>query len=80
MGLAAISLTALFVPESKAPQPRRLDPVGQLLVIVMLGSLDLRDHRGPGAGWRSPGDLGFFGARGGRARGLLAYEPRRASP
>ena len=39
VGIAAIVLTALFVPESKAPRPRRLDPVGQLLVIAMLGSL-----------------------------------------
>src|SRR5262249_45612690 len=28
-----------FVPDSKAPQPRRIDPVGQLLVVMMLASL-----------------------------------------
>ena len=39
VGLAAISLTALFVPESRAERGRRADPVGQVLVIVMLGSL-----------------------------------------
>ena len=39
VGIAALVLTALFVPESKAPRPRRLDPFGQLLVIAGLGSL-----------------------------------------
>jgi EmrB/QacA subfamily drug resistance transporter len=38
-GIAAIALTALFVPESRAPRPRRIDPVGQLLVILGLGLL-----------------------------------------
>src|SRR4029077_7821313 len=37
--LAAIVLTAVFVPESRAPRPRRLDPVGQVLVILALSSL-----------------------------------------
>ena len=35
-----------IVPESRAERPRRLDPVGQLLVIVTLGLTHLRDHRG----------------------------------
>src|SRR5207302_1572004 len=39
IGLAAILLTALYVPESRAERPRRLDPVGQLLVIAGLGFL-----------------------------------------
>ncbi len=39
VGLAALALTLRFVPESRAPHARRLDPVGQLLVIVLLGSL-----------------------------------------
>src|SRR3954447_15892854 len=36
VGVAAIILTALFVPESRAARPRRLDPVGQVLVILAL--------------------------------------------
>src|SRR5947209_15933317 len=39
VGLLAITLTTMFVPESRAPRPRRLDPVGQGLVIVALASL-----------------------------------------
>src|ERR1044072_2104833 len=39
VGLAAVALTARFVPESRAPKPRRADPIGQLLVISVLGAL-----------------------------------------
>jgi MFS family permease len=45
IGLAAILLTARFVPESRAPRPRRPDPVGQGLVILMLASLPRRSSR-----------------------------------
>src|SRR6516165_9577166 len=47
VGLAAISLTALFVPDSKAPRSRRADPVGQFLIIIMLGSLAYAIIEGP---------------------------------
>ena len=36
IGAIALVLTAAFVPESRAEHPRRLDPVGQLLVIAAL--------------------------------------------
>ncbi|HEX4751644.1 MAG TPA: MFS transporter, partial [Solirubrobacterales bacterium] len=39
VGIAAIILTQKFVPESKAPHPRRFDPVGQVLMILTLGLL-----------------------------------------
>src|SRR5271165_5478125 len=39
VGIAAIVLTALFVPESKADRARRPDPVGQVLLIILLASL-----------------------------------------
>src|SRR5580692_12905355 len=39
VGIAAIALATRFVPESRAPRARRPDPVGQALLIVMLGSL-----------------------------------------
>jgi EmrB/QacA subfamily drug resistance transporter len=53
IGLAAFVLTALFVPESRAPRPRRLDPVGQALVMVLLGGLTFAIIEGPRAGWLS---------------------------
>ncbi|MDQ2737485.1 MAG: MFS transporter, partial [Actinomycetota bacterium] len=37
IGVAAIVLAGIFVPESKAPTARRLAPLGQILVIAVLG-------------------------------------------
>ncbi len=80
VGLAAVLLTALFVPESRAPKARRVDPVGQLLVIVMLASLTYAVIEGPSAGWSSTEILGFFVLSAAALAGLLTYEPRRADP
>ena len=60
MGIAALVLTALFVPESKAPRPRRLDPFGQLLVIAGLGSLTYAVIEGPAYGWGSARIVSFL--------------------
>ncbi|WP_426508252.1 MFS transporter [Dactylosporangium sp. McL0621] len=38
IGIAAIVLSALFVPESRAPRPRRVDVPGQIIVLVLLAS------------------------------------------
>src|ERR1700750_2857284 len=50
VGVAAIILTALFVPESRATRYRRPDPVGQVLVIVLLASLTYAIIEGPALG------------------------------
>src|SRR5438067_7865996 len=47
IGLVAILLTARYVPESKAQRPRRVDPVGQALVIAALASLTYAIIEGP---------------------------------
>jgi EmrB/QacA subfamily drug resistance transporter len=80
IGLAAVSLTALFVPDSKAPRARRPDPVGQILVIAMFGSLAYAIIEGPSFGWMSPKVFGFFVLATAALAILLAYEPRRAEP
>jgi len=80
VGLAALVLTALFVPESKAPRPRRVDPAGQVLVIIMLASLTYGIIEGPSAGWVSARILGCFALAAIAAAGLVAYEPRRQEP
>jgi EmrB/QacA subfamily drug resistance transporter len=80
VGLAAIVLTALFVPESRAARPRRLDPVGQVLVIVMLASLTYAIIEGPRAGWLSPLIVSLFTVAAASAAGLVAYELRRREP
>ena len=80
IGLAAALLTALFVPESRAPRPRRIDPAGQLLVIVTLGSLTYGIIEGPGSGWASAKILSFFALALVALGLLLWYEPRRDEP
>src|SRR3954447_22270689 len=62
LGLAAILLTLRFVPESRAPRPRRFDPVGQVLVMVLLASITFGIIEAPEAGWSSPAILTAFSA------------------
>ncbi|GAB3565053.1 MFS transporter [Amycolatopsis endophytica] len=80
VGVAALVLTAVFVPESKAPRARRLDPVGQLLVVVVLASLTYGIIEAPHHGWLSGLTVGCFAVAVVAAAGLLAYERRRAEP
>ena len=49
IGITAFVLAALFIPESRAERPRRIDPVGQALVIVILLSLTYAIIEGPRA-------------------------------
>ncbi len=77
---AAVILTALFVPESRAPRARRIDPVGQLLVIVALASLTYAIIEGPSAGWSSAQTIGLFALAILALAALIAYEPRRQDP
>jgi EmrB/QacA subfamily drug resistance transporter len=80
VGVAAIILTALFVPESKAPRARRLDPIGQLLIIVLLAGLVYGLIEGPGSGWFSGKILGCFALSAAALVALVSYEPRREEP
>ncbi|HEY1625929.1 MAG TPA: MFS transporter [Streptosporangiaceae bacterium] len=80
VGLLAISLTALFVPDSKAPRSRRSDPVGQFLLIAVLGGLAYAIIEGPSLGWRSPWIFGACGLSIAALAVLLAYEPRHPEP
>jgi EmrB/QacA subfamily drug resistance transporter len=71
VALAAIALTLRFVPESKAPTPRRFDPVGQVLVTVLLATLTF--------GIIESTPVAFV-ASAAALIGLLVYEPRRSEP
>jgi EmrB/QacA subfamily drug resistance transporter len=77
---AALAGTARFVPESRAARPRRFDPVGQALVILVLGSLVGAIIESGRLGWTSPVILGLLAASVLGLAGLLRYEPRRADP
>jgi predicted MFS family arabinose efflux permease len=80
IGLAAIALTARFVPESRARRPRRPDPVGQALIVVMLGSLTYAIIEGPALGWRAPAIVALFATSAAALAVFVAYEARRAEP
>ena len=80
IGLVAILLTALYVPESRAARPRRLDPVGQLLVIVGLAALTFAIIEAPQAGWTSPQTLGVFALAAVSLVALVPYELHRRDP
>ena len=81
VGLAALILTALFVPESRAEHPRRLDPVGQLLVIVALASLTYAIIEGPSAaGSPARRSSACSSVAGACILGLVVYERRRVEP
>jgi EmrB/QacA subfamily drug resistance transporter len=80
IGLAAIVLTAIFVPESRASRARRADPVGQILVTVMLGSVIYAIIEGPVAGWRSARISGLFAAGATALVVLIVYEARHREP
>jgi EmrB/QacA subfamily drug resistance transporter len=80
VGLAAIVLAQIFVPESKAPRARRIDPVGQLLMLGALAAVTSGVTEGPRLGWSSPLIVGLFAGAGLAAVGLLRHEPRLEEP
>jgi EmrB/QacA subfamily drug resistance transporter len=80
VGVAAIALTARFVPESRADHPRRLDPIGQILVIVFLASLTYSIIQGPEAGWGSALIVSLFALAVVSFGSLVWYERRRFEP
>lgn len=80
VGIAAIILTAARVPESKAARARRLDPVGQVLVIVLLGALSYGIIEGPAYGWGAARILACFAIAIATLAAFVWYEPRCAEP
>lgn len=76
----AIAATARYVPESRAPHARRPDPVGQLLVVVLLASVVTGVIEGTRAGWGSPLIVGLGGLALVALVGLLVWERRRREP
>ncbi len=80
IGVAALVLTALFVPESRAAHPRRPDPVGQVLVVVLLASLVYAVIEAPQRGWTAPLTVVLLAMSGVAAIALVHYERRHAEP
>jgi len=80
IAVAAIVLTQLFVPESRAARPRRIDPPGQALMIVLLVSLVYALIEAPGRGWTSPLILALLAVALVAALLFVAVESRVAEP
>ncbi len=80
IGLLAITLAALFVPESKAARARAFDPVGQVLLLLVLASVTFAVIEGQHHGWESPLIVTLFGGAALLLGGFLLYEPRRKEP
>jgi len=80
VGIVAFVLTVLFVPESRAARPRRIDPVGQGLVALTLLSLTYAIIESPRRGWSDPRVLGLAVLAVLALIVLIRYEPRRVDP
>jgi EmrB/QacA subfamily drug resistance transporter len=80
IGVAAFVLAAIFVPESRAPHARRLDPVGQVLVVVLLGGLTFSIIESPRSGWLSAPTGTALVLAVLAAIALGRYESRRVEP
>jgi EmrB/QacA subfamily drug resistance transporter len=76
----AFVLLARYAPESRAPRPRRVDPPGQLLIIVALASITSGIIEGPERGWGSVTILGLFGVGLAALAGFVMVEQRRREP
>jgi EmrB/QacA subfamily drug resistance transporter len=80
VGAAMIVLARRYVPESCAPRPRSVDVPGQVLVIVLLGSLTYAVIEGPAAGWASASTLALFVVAAASAIAFVVIERRLREP
>ena len=72
--ILALTGGRLFVPESKDPSPRGLDPLGALLSIAGLGVLVWAIIEAPVQGWTDPTTLSAFLAGAVLIAGFIAWE------
>ena len=80
IGLFMIAAARRYVPESRAPRPRRVDVPGQVLMIILLGSLTYAVIQGPVQGWASPPILALFGVCAAALAAFVVVERRTAEP
>ncbi|MFK3735798.1 MFS transporter [Streptomyces sp. NPDC088090] len=78
--VAALLLSAVFVPESRAPRARRLDPPGQVLLALLLALVVGVLIEGPRVGWTSPAALAGCAGAVAAAAGFVRVESRRPEP
>ncbi|MFE7559341.1 MFS transporter [Kitasatospora sp. NPDC057500] len=78
--VAAVVLSVLFVPESRAPRARRLDLPGQLLLTAAVSATVAVLIEGPRLGWASPWALAGYAVAVAATAGFVRAEHRRAEP
>jgi EmrB/QacA subfamily drug resistance transporter len=78
VGILAIVLAARYIPESRAPQPRRADPIGQILLLACLGLFTYSLIESARLGLAATLSTLLLAAAA--FAGLLIYEPRRREP
>lgn len=78
--VAALVLSAVFVPESRAPKARRLDVPGQLLLTVTIAVWVGVLIEGPRIGWTSPAALTAYAVAVAATAGFVWVEFRREEP
>jgi len=80
IGAAMIAATLRYVPESRAPRPRRVDVPGQLLMIVFLGSFTYAVIQGPVTGWTAVPILALFAVAAASLVAFVAVERQHPEP
>jgi EmrB/QacA subfamily drug resistance transporter len=80
IGLAAAVLALRYVPESKAPAPRKVDIPGQMLVIMFLASLTYGIIEAPDQGWSSILIVGTLAVAAVSLAAFLIWEHRTSDP
>lgn len=80
IGIAVMIAAGLFVPESRAVRPRRIDVVGQVLVFIMLATLTYAIIEAPARRWLSGTTLSLMGTALICAAVLISYERRHEQP
>ncbi|WP_282790818.1 MFS transporter [Streptomyces sp. CC224B] len=78
--VAALVLSALFVPESRAPRHRSLDVPGQALLMLVVGLTVAILIEGPHRGWTAPLTVAGYAAVTAAAVAFVAVERRRREP
>lgn len=80
MGVAALALSVVAVPDSREVGHARFDLGGSILSAVAIGGLVLGIHEGPEQGWADPLTLAGLVAGGLALVGFVAWEARHPAP
>ncbi|WP_328713472.1 MFS transporter [Nocardia salmonicida] len=76
----ALVLSAVFVPESRAEQGRRIDVVGQVLLVLVIAGVIALLIEGPRIGWGSATAVAGYLGVGAATAGFVWVERRVAEP